>query len=735
MHTMPEKRSGDFRLAPFEDDLQLRQVPKILETKNSPPQHSAAKPANANHRLCHDCSQFDFQAAFARDPKFLEDRGVSIAISSISIATGGIPIANVGQRFRAPPQDADCLLCAMLYRSRLTYERCQYTSCSHIDRGDELRAYILVETIDLVNHGLERQGIQSLVPLIVPTACAGGLGDFKRHISTQECPILQQDVPGSLFLACQPATKFDPGAVLSWMEYCDCNHTTLCLAPKSEACKIKLLNCDTLTMEEATVESRYVALSYVWGQSNPVGDYVVRDDNGIRVLLPKSPKVISDAISATKSLGYGYLWIDKLCIDQENAIEKHQQIQQMDVIYEHAQLTIIAAAGEDETHGLPRVTSEHAPWPEKVSIGNDLSIVWTATDPHHAIRQSVWSTRGWTFQEAVLSRRRLVFLEDQVYFECNAMSCYESTSNPLDRLHAVSKVHMDNCYRGGVFDRKHADVYGFFGVDSMHLPKLYRWYISLIEQYTARKLRYDSDSYTAFSGVVRRFAKRKQQAISAIWGLPYPTGGTDNEKFSYFARSLIWAHAADCWEPGNATRRRPGFPSWSWAGWCGEVRFRSYDATHKFELESRTCRLELENPSTGEIRSLSSFGEDIHHEHSPYRILKLTTLVVPLSSLTYNPKGRLNMKVWRLGGNEAIPNLSEGAISDISFSENMKAARIDQWRCAMLAFGYEGLHLLILRKNDSTNNWVRTGLIRVRVHDYDLFMESACKGSEVMRIE
>jgi hypothetical protein len=57
-------------------------------------------------------------------------------------------------------------------------------------------------------------------------------------------------------------------------------------------------------------------------------------------------------------------------------------------------------------------------------------------DSFNAIRALRWSTRWWTFQEAMLSRRRrLVFTAGQVYFECNAMSCYKSMANPLDKTY------------------------------------------------------------------------------------------------------------------------------------------------------------------------------------------------------------------------------------------------------------------------------------------------------------
>ncbi|KAH3995743.1 hypothetical protein HBI56_146050 [Parastagonospora nodorum] len=58
--------------------------------------------------------------------------------------------------------------------------------------------------------------------------------------------------------------------------------------------------------------------------------------------------------------------------------------------------------------------------------------------------QSHCSTRGWTFQEAALNRRRLVFTEDQLYFECRTMNCSESAHYPLGQMHVESKAETFN---------------------------------------------------------------------------------------------------------------------------------------------------------------------------------------------------------------------------------------------------------------------------------------------------
>ena len=106
-------------------------------------------------------------------------------------------------------------------------------------------------------------------------------------------------------------------------------------------------------------------------------------------------------------IGIPYLWVDKYCIDQSNANEKHSLIRQMDKIYRGAELTIIATAGQDAELGLPGVSGLARPPQRFLTIGGQRYSVFP--DLTERVRKSRWSTRGWTYQEGLLSRRRLVF--------------------------------------------------------------------------------------------------------------------------------------------------------------------------------------------------------------------------------------------------------------------------------------------------------------------------------------
>ena len=101
----------------------------------------------------------------------------------------------------------------------------------------------------------------------------------------------------------------------------------------------------------------YVALSYVWGKPTAIIEDPLNapEDEIIRLPSGRLSNPIEDAISITQMIGYRFLWADRHCINQQTSSEKHAQIAEMDIVYESAAVTIVAAAGADCGYGLPGV--------------------------------------------------------------------------------------------------------------------------------------------------------------------------------------------------------------------------------------------------------------------------------------------------------------------------------------------------------------------------------------------
>lgn len=151
---------------------------------------------------------------------------------------------------------------------------------------------------------------------------------------------------------------------------------------------------------------------------------------------PDIPPVIEDAITVVKQLGFKYLWVDRYCIQQDAAVEKQIQIWHMDSTYRNSALTIIAATG-DATLGLPGVRNTPRLCQPSLRL-EDRLLFAIPPSPKKVILGSKWNTRAWTYQEGLLSRKRLVFTKYEVYFQCMNMDCRESTVTPLKPLHMNS---------------------------------------------------------------------------------------------------------------------------------------------------------------------------------------------------------------------------------------------------------------------------------------------------------
>jgi len=151
-------------------------------------------------------------------------------------------------------------------------------------------------------------------------------------------------------------------------------------------------------------------------------------------ILSRHPLLIRNCIQLVLKLGLGYLWVDRYCIDQSSYADKHDQIQKMDIIYANANLTILAAAGKDPSFGLPGFGGRSRKQQAQLQVGNHL-IAATLPETQHSLSKTKRATRAWTYQEGLLSNRRLIFTVDQVAFECNSMHCRESVILPLDMMH------------------------------------------------------------------------------------------------------------------------------------------------------------------------------------------------------------------------------------------------------------------------------------------------------------
>jgi hypothetical protein len=130
------------------------------------------------------------------------------------------------------------------------------------------------------------------------------------------------------------------------------------LVPKASLpTNLLLIDIDRRCLVPAPAGARYFALSYVWGNVNmfQTTTMTVVDLGKPQSLMKHTerlPRVVRDAMDATEAMDVPFLWVDALCIVQDDDMVKHDQIRQMHAIYGQAVLTLVAMHGSHADVGL-----------------------------------------------------------------------------------------------------------------------------------------------------------------------------------------------------------------------------------------------------------------------------------------------------------------------------------------------------------------------------------------------
>ena len=312
---------------------------------------------------------------------------------------------------------------------------------------------------------------------------------------------------------------------------------------------LTVIDCNTLKLVPLPNEERYATLSYVWGPSSLSS---LDEMKGGRLPL-HLPNTIQDSIGVCNELNIRYLWVDRYCIAHNNEHLRSLQISRMDEVYHNSFLTIVASAGKDPHFGLPGVSRQRNSNPgiEVFGLGRLQSLSKSSE-----IHSDIWATRAWTYQEALLSQRRLYFTNKGTFFE--------SVDGLQEESGSVSKSRLEQLLPGHL--RSELSVLGFvrdsndrkYSIEGLHV-----W--TCIFEYSTRTLSYQSDILNALLGVLAYF--RRRHGVCHLWGIPFFTSVPVSPPFSSlsFERSLRWLVI-------GLSSRRAGFPSWSWTGHNGQVR-------------------------------------------------------------------------------------------------------------------------------------------------------------------
>lgn len=210
---------------------------------------------------------------------------------------------------------------------------------------------------------------------------------------------------------------------------------------------IRLVDAKDIVSSKSHTLPDYLALSHCWGRTTTQqAKATLKNVKGWRqgFSLGRLPRTFRDAAMITRRLGVGYLWIDSLCIIQDDKSDWERESSKMASIYQNSFLTLAATGSADGDcgcfagfHEIPyhwsgRTVKDDKLWtPVSVEIaGFRRCFALTPPDDIRGISPYGISssdqtltgypllTRAWAFQERLVSPRVLHFGKTQMAWEC-----------------------------------------------------------------------------------------------------------------------------------------------------------------------------------------------------------------------------------------------------------------------------------------------------------------------------
>jgi hypothetical protein len=381
--------------------------------------------------------------------------------------------------------------------------------------------------------------------------------------------------------------------VKKWLEDChechsNCNKCQLGEA-KANIVPSYLLNIN-LSHDEVTLERvaaigeavSYSALSYCWGSEQP-HQTTCSNLSGYQqgISISSLPRTIQDAITLSRILELRYLWVDSMCIIQDSAVHKQQELGIMGAIYHNAYVVISAASAATCHEGF---LQDRLPpcGGFKVPFGTEGCVVLTLKLCTKLLAQGVrdpLDDRAWAYQESFIARRIIAFTTHEVIWSC----VKTSGDNYNMRGTSAGLYFNDSCRL--MLDQSEFRDWGF-----------------IVDTFSRRKLTRDSDKLPALSSIAELFDQgRRSQYLAGVW-----VGG--------LLQLLTW-HTRPSFDKTHPPSRPQEWraPSWSYLSINGPFGFsdlndgRGTAEWNGFGWEAWNFRSQLldQNNPFGEVTSAS----------------------------------------------------------------------------------------------------------------------------------
>jgi hypothetical protein len=300
-----------------------------------------------------------------------------------------------------------------------------------------------------------------------------------------------------------------------------------------------------LVETNAAQRLKYCALSHCWGpaEKRPLcttrGNY---QNNLAGIPLEKLPKTFRDTVLLARGLDIEYVWIDSLCIVQDDRQDWESEAIKMASVYKNAVLVVAASDAKDSTEGLFITDRAQEPVMVVPYIANGvvkgsfniLKMKSHNQDP----KSSLLETRAWVFQERMLAKRLMYFTRDEIFWECSLSGVAE----PCRRKH-----------------------FGFLE----HLS-----WTSLLESYCRRKLTNAEDRLYALRGVAEDMKR--------------PHKGQYFHDYGVWEDDLPWQLL---WQQSDSYLDSLNLPTWCWAATGGCKSWVQLNNDHRTIVDMKVTKL------------------------------------------------------------------------------------------------------------------------------------------------
>jgi hypothetical protein len=297
---------------------------------------------------------------------------------------------------------------------------------------------------------------------------------------------------------------------------------------------------------------RYVALSYRFGRAayfRLSGALLQRLQQESSLNSPEIlgllPLTVRHAIALVEALGETYLWTDSLCITHEDPGALDGQLEQMAAIYSSAFFTIVANDGDGTSGilGLPGISEPRDFIQRRNRFGGEDLVICRISEISMSMG-SDYHSRGWTYQEFLMSARKLIFYKGKAHWMCQCCQWREDLALGVE-IETYIVPHLQLL------------VAGFPDLECLG---------HLLGDYNKRNLTFDEDALPAIAGLLAFLSRTFANGF--LYDLPE----------MMFDTALGWDRSRRCGETTKRVSSRlgpidRGLPTWSWLSWRGNFEW------------------------------------------------------------------------------------------------------------------------------------------------------------------